>query len=198
MCIVAFPMIIYDWILENTLPNSLAYKRSPITRRLLTLMSCINNIYAVQILHDDVIKWKHFPRYWPFVRGIHLSSVNSPHKCQWRVALMFSLNCPLNKRLSNNRKVGDLRRHCAHYDVIVMWIPSLENEALSNSSAISHMACMVACSKLFMHHHDGVIKWKHFPRFWPFVRGIYRSPANSPLWHHRIDELAQDKRHSSA
>ena len=23
------------------------------------------------ILHDDVIKWKHFPRNWPFVRGIH-------------------------------------------------------------------------------------------------------------------------------
>ena len=26
--------------------------------------------------HDDVIKWKHFPRYWPFVRGIHQSPVN--------------------------------------------------------------------------------------------------------------------------
>ena len=25
----------------------------------------------------DVIKWKHFPRYWPFVRGIHRSLVNS-------------------------------------------------------------------------------------------------------------------------
>ena len=25
------------------------------------------------INHDDVIKWKHFPRYWPFVRGIHRS-----------------------------------------------------------------------------------------------------------------------------
>ena len=25
------------------------------------------------ILHDDVIKWKHFPRYWPLVRGIHRS-----------------------------------------------------------------------------------------------------------------------------
>ena len=25
------------------------------------------------IYHDDVIKWKHFPRYWPFVRGIHRS-----------------------------------------------------------------------------------------------------------------------------
>ena len=23
--------------------------------------------------HDDVIKWKHFPLYWPFVRGIHRS-----------------------------------------------------------------------------------------------------------------------------
>ena len=29
-------------------------------------------------------------------------------------------------------------------------------------------------------HHDYVIKWKHFPRNWPFVRGIHRSPANSP------------------
>ena len=25
------------------------------------------------VTHDDVIKWKHFPRYWPFVRGIHRS-----------------------------------------------------------------------------------------------------------------------------
>ena len=40
---------------------------------------------------DDVIKWRHFPRYWPFVRGIHLSPVNSTHKGQWRGALMFSL-----------------------------------------------------------------------------------------------------------
>ena len=38
--------------------------------------------------YDDVIKWKHFPRNWPFVRGIHRSLVNSPHKVQWRGALM--------------------------------------------------------------------------------------------------------------
>ena len=41
--------------------------------------------------HDDVIKWKHFPRYWPFVRGIHRWPVNSPHKGQWRGGLIFSL-----------------------------------------------------------------------------------------------------------
>ena len=50
--------------------------------------------------HDDVIEWKHFPRYWPFVRGIHRSPVNSPHKGQWRGALMFSLICVWIKRLS--------------------------------------------------------------------------------------------------
>ena len=43
--------------------------------------------------HYDHIKWKHFPRYLPFVRGIHRSPVNSPRKGQWRGALMFSLIC---------------------------------------------------------------------------------------------------------
>ena len=43
--------------------------------------------------HDDVIKWQHFPRYWPFVRRIHRSSANSTHKNQWRGALMFSMIC---------------------------------------------------------------------------------------------------------
>ena len=72
------------------------------------------------LVHDDVIKWKHFPRYWPFVRGIHRSPMNSPHKGQWRGALMFSLICARINGWVNNRKTGDLRRHRAHYDVIVM------------------------------------------------------------------------------
>ena len=50
--------------------------------------------------HDDVIKWKHFPRYWPFVRGIHRSLVNSPHKGQWCGALIFFFDLRLNERLS--------------------------------------------------------------------------------------------------
>ena len=32
--------------------------------------------------YDDVIKWKHYPRYWPFVRGIRRSPVHSSHKGQ--------------------------------------------------------------------------------------------------------------------
>ena len=72
------------------------------------------------IQHGDVIKWKHFPRYWPFVRRIHRSPVNSPHKSQWRRALMFSLICARIKAWVNNREAGDLRCIRAHYDVIVM------------------------------------------------------------------------------
>ena len=66
------------------------------------------------------MKWKHLPRYLPFVRGIHRSPVNSPHKGQWRGALMFSLICVWIKDWVNNRETGDLGRHRAHYDVIVM------------------------------------------------------------------------------
>ena len=43
--------------------------------------------------HGEVIKWKHFPRYWSFVRRIQRPPVNSPHKGQWRGALMISLIC---------------------------------------------------------------------------------------------------------
>ena len=70
--------------------------------------------------HDDVIKWKLFARYWPFVWGIHRSPVNSPHKGQWLGALMFSLICAWINGWLNNRAAGDLRRHRAQYDVFVM------------------------------------------------------------------------------
>ena len=46
--------------------------------------------------------------------------VNSPHKGQWRGALMFSLISAWINGWVNNRDAGDLRRNRAHYDVIVM------------------------------------------------------------------------------
>ena len=76
----------------------------------------------VMMLHDDIIKSKHFPRYWPFLRGIHRSPVNSPHKGQWRGALMFFWSSPRINGWVNNRKAGDLRRHRAYYDVILMML----------------------------------------------------------------------------
>ena len=69
---------------------------------------------------DNVIKWEHFPRYWPFVRGIHRSPVNCHHKGQWRGALMLSLICAWINGWVNIREAGDLRRRRAHYYIIVM------------------------------------------------------------------------------
>ena len=67
-------------------------------------------------IHYDVIKW----RYWPFVRGIHQSPMDSHHKVQWRRALIFSLICAWTNGKANNPDACDFSRHRAHYDVTVM------------------------------------------------------------------------------
>ena len=50
--------------------------------------------------HDCVIKWKHFPHYWPFVRGIH--RVPGEFPAQRPVTRSFDVyfDLCLNKRLS--------------------------------------------------------------------------------------------------
>ena len=53
-------------------------------------------MYILFINYDDVIKWKHFPRYWSFVRGIHRSPAQRPVPRSFDV--FFDLR--LNKRLS--------------------------------------------------------------------------------------------------
>ena len=80
------------------------------------------------LFYDDVIKWKHVPRHWLFMQGIHRwlrvihrSPVNCPHTDQWRETLMFSLLFAWINGWVNNQDAGDLRRHRAHYDVYVMW-----------------------------------------------------------------------------
>ena len=113
----------YDFVM--VLPNTIAvitseigrpltYSSVPYPERIDYIIGNKNNV------HDDVIKWKHFPRYWPFVRGIHRSPLNSPQKGQWRGALMFSLIYAWINAWLNNREAGDFRRHRAYYDVTVL------------------------------------------------------------------------------
>ena len=98
------------------------------TLRIKGICRCLVPIYKTfacrlqwgAILHDDVIKWKHFPRYWPFVRGIHRCPVSSPHKGQWRRAFIFSLIWAWIDGWVNNREAGDLIRYRVHSDVTVM------------------------------------------------------------------------------
>ena len=126
--------------------------------------------------HDDVIKWKHFPLYWSFVRGIHRLLVNSPHKGQWRGALMFSLICAWTNGWVNNRGAGDLRHRCAHYDVIVM------------------------STQRLAHRHLQLVKMRNISRPWPNLSSsegsqdisacqisghytVMRSPSNTETRH---------------
>ena len=122
--------------------------------------------------HDDVIKWKHFPRNWPFVRGIHRSPVNSPHRGQWRGALMFSLIYVWINDWVNNREAGDLRRYRAHSDVIVMTIPWLYYRQFTRwnvSSLIQIMACRLVGAKplsepMLIRFHSVTLRCFHWPR----------------------------------
>ena len=73
--------------------------------------------------HVDFIKWKHYPCYWSFVRGIQWSLVDSPQKRP--VTRMFSLICAYTNGWANNQDAGDLGCHRAHYDVTVMKGPAM-------------------------------------------------------------------------
>ena len=68
--------------------------------------------------------WRHqmetFSALLAICAGNHRSTVNSPHKGQWRGALMFYFIWASISGWVNNREAGDLRRHRAHCDVIVM------------------------------------------------------------------------------
>ena len=110
------------------------------------LSSKQHHIRGVVQGHDDVIKWKHFPRYWPFARGIHRWPVNSPHKGQWRGALIFSLICVWINGWVNNREADDLRRYRAHNDVTIietvlclMWAILSKNVATLSKSQCVYM-----------------------------------------------------------
>ena len=75
-----------------------------------------------------------------------------PHKGQWRGAFMFSL---LYQHL--NKSLGKQSRR--------RWFETPSRSLWCHCN--DKLVCF--CS------HDDVIKWKHFPRNWPFVRGIHRS-----------------------
>ena len=79
---------------------------------------------------------------------------NFPHKGQWHEALMFSLICAWIKDWVNNREAGDLRRHRAHYDVIVMNSDKLESVLGEQSFGImSQKVEWQGCSKMAFKQH---------------------------------------------
>ena len=87
----------------------------------------------LSLRHDDVIKWKHFPRYWPFVSGEFPSQ--RPMTRSFDVFFDLRPSKRLNKQL---------RRHRAHYDVAVMncWNIVFHCTNLKYSNKVIILTCM--------------------------------------------------------
>ena len=110
---------------------------------------------VIQTLHDDVIKWKNLPRYWPFVRGIHRSAGNSPvpgelpsQRPVTRSFDVFFYLC-LNKRLSKQswgwwfeKPSCPLWRHCK--DILILSCSSCQIFSF-NREYIPHVLHVVLC-----------------------------------------------------
>ena len=78
---------------------------------------------AVIPQHDDVSRWKHFPRYWHFVRGPLVTSRYPPlTKASDAELWCCFFICTWTNGSASNRDAGDLRRNRAHYGVTVMKI----------------------------------------------------------------------------
>ena len=102
------------------------------------LWNNMNLSYPIKIydiswrFHEDVIKWKHFPRYCPYCPPV---TGEFPTQRPVTRNLMFFLICSWISGWVNNREAGDLRRRRTHYDVTVMcsmnvpyWAPNLAGE----------------------------------------------------------------------
>ena len=101
-----------------------------ITTRCLTVMRLFVNALTL-ILQDDVIKWKHFPRYWAFEWVIHRSSVTREFPAQRPVTRSFDVffDLRLDKRLSKHwlfeTPSHSLWRHCNGISFLVLIFPEV-------------------------------------------------------------------------
>ena len=116
--------------------------------------------------------WRHQMK--TFFTSLTLCAGNSPHKGQWRGALIFSFICASINGWVNTREAGDLRRHRAHYEVIVMlW--SLTFSFLNNLHIIPrigkthcvefHMMPLKFQTKYLAH----TLNHTMFIQFWKFM-----------------------------
>ena len=98
--------------------------------------------------HDDVIKWKYFLHYWPFVRGFTGHRWIPRTKTRDAELWCFFRSVPWIDGWVNSHEAGDLRRHRAHYDVIVMKLFCVDKV---NTMATDFMkwGCFSICWMLF-------------------------------------------------
>ena len=80
--------------------------------------------------------------------------VNSPHKGQWRGALMFYLISAWISSWVNNREAGDLRRNRVHYDANVMFTKSIHKKNSTYRQSTRVNSIFISCYWRFANQSD--------------------------------------------
>ena len=91
----------------SDVPNTLAVN-DWVTKIIRASANKILTQVSIYIAHDDIIKYKRFTHYWPFVRGMTVTRN------------LVSLICIWTNAWASNGDAGDLRHHRTHHDVNVM------------------------------------------------------------------------------
>ena len=135
-------------------------KYRELTKKIKSLISSARYVLTFLMLrpehagrnNDDVIKWKHFPRYWPFVWGIHrwIPLTKASDSGLWCFSLIFAW--------TNGWKPGDLRRHCAcslwrHCNVVQYqdrWCSCIVNSSSAVSLSMLEKRVLVFRQKVFL------------------------------------------------
>ena len=144
--------------------------------------SVYSNIVAKQMYHDDVIKWKRFPRYWSFVQEIHRSPVNSSNKGQRRTRNFdVCVDLRLRKRLSKHS--GYL--WFANFDVTAMYEGTI--------APVAHLSLKI-CEKKTCSVHELLIhlllrKTSHFTNTDYVQNKIWRNPSEQ-AYHTTFDSVS--------
>ena len=111
-----------EWFLGRAGSNPVLTRRRQLVSFRIAITSLCQHSTSIRMHHDDVIKWKHFRVTGHFVREIHRSLANTLTKASDAELWCFLRSVPWINGWVNNREAADLRRHRAHYDVIVMFI----------------------------------------------------------------------------
>ena len=143
---------------------------------------------VVLLKPPDPLQWRHNGR-----DGV---SNNQPHDCllnrlfrhkskktsKLRVTGLFAGNSPVTGEFPAQRAVT--RKMFVFNDVIMLWLYNckyriefiMPRYVMRSRTTVWSWSEKIQFEKVDMtFSHDDVIKWKHFPRNWPFVRGIHRS-----------------------
>ena len=141
-------------VVNNKKAPSLEPKVTTISRTIAAQWVGISkDLEDFKIFHDDVIKCKHLPRYKPFVTG------DFPAQRPVTRSFDVSLICAWINVWVNNRVAGDLRRHRAHYEVIILYFMAKFMNAFICIIKILPKLCLVQFYWVQYHHCNAAL-WR--------------------------------------